>query len=179
MPATIRSVATLGLALALAFAFAQGPTTTYQNDAYGFIVEHPADWEALEGGAERNIVDLFDDTGLGFATVAVYALDDLGDVLPTLDAETLIDVVFDGHVMFAEDAELREGESVEIAGVSALVRHFDATSTQGSGAPITGSLYVALTDDLLVVISVQANTSAMAAYRPAFDGIVASFVLTR
>lgn len=174
----VRTLTTLPAVLTLALALAQGAGETYQNDAFGFVIEVPLGWETLEGGVDRNIVDLFDDTGLGFATVAVYALHDLGEAFSTLDEATLLDVVFDAHVMFADDVETRDGDSVEIAGADAYVRHFDATRTQGAGAALQGTLYVAVTDDLLVVIAVQANVSAFEAYRAAFDGIVASFELS-
>ncbi|TVR94449.1 MAG: hypothetical protein EA416_03535 [Trueperaceae bacterium] len=177
-----RTSATSPLALALAFVVVLGLATagavgeamaTYQNDAVGFRVDHPASWQTLDGGLERTSVDLFDESGLGFATVAVYPTSDL----PSTDPATLLELLFDGHVMFVEVLETRDGDAIDLGGVAGVVRHFDGVSTQGAGAPQTGSVYVASTDELLIVISVQANADHIQAYRPAFDAIVASFAL--
>lgn len=174
----VRTVITLATVLGLSFGLAQDATASYHNDAFGFSLEHPADWEVLEGGAARNRVDLFDDSGLGFVSVSVYALDDLAELLATLDEDALVDVLLEGQVMFVEELEARDGEPIEIAGVDASVRHFDGPSTQRAGAAQTGTLYVAMTDDLLVVLFMQANTTEIDRYRPAFDGIAASFALS-
>jgi len=171
---TVLLALTLAVALALAtVAAADEAMATYENDAVGFRVDHPASWEALEGGAARNLVDLFDDSGLGFATVAVYPTDGL----PSTDPTALLDLLFEDQVMFVEILEARDGDAVDLGGVAGVVRHFDGVSTQGTGAPQAGSVYVATTDELLIVISVQANADHIAAYRRAFDAIVASFAL--
>ena len=176
---TIRTVITLVSTLWLALASAHDTTVTYHNEAFGFSLEHPADWEALEGGAERNIVDLFDDSGLGFVSVSVYPLEDLADVLAALDEEALVDVLLEGQVVFVEDLVMRDGTPIQIAGVDAWVRHFDGVSAQRAGAAQTGTLSVAMTDDLLVVLFMQANTTAIEPYRTVFDGVAASFALAR
>lgn len=166
------------LTLVLGFASASAAdeaVATYRNEAVGFTVDHPATWVALEGGAGRNIVDFYDDSGLGYATVAVYPTDEL----PSTDPATLLDLVFDGHVMFVEVLETRDGDGIDLGGVAGVVRHFDGVSTQGAGAPQTGSVYVATTDSLLIVISMQANADHIETYLDAFDAIVASFALTR
>ena len=179
MARSIRTVIALATTLALAFASAHPTTATYVNEAFGFSLEHPADWEALEGGAARNIVDLFDDTGLGFVSVSVYELEELDDVLATLDEEALLDVLLEGQAVSVEDMDVRDGAPIAIAGIDAQVRHFDGTSAHGAGAAQTGTLYVAMTNDLLVVLFMQANTTAIDTYRTVFDGIVASFALSR